>query len=263
MNMNLSRKMRILKLSGKEKRETNDEVVREIPFTIFLQGEEIITLQCSPDKLDYLAVGFLLSEGLIRHKRQIKDMNLNQKGGYIKINLENGSGSPENFFPGRVIGSGCSGAVSFFRDINLQDRTPFTSPGKVCYPQEKISGLMNKLQHRSSTFRATGGVHCCGLSNREEIEIFTEDIGRHNAVDKIFGECLVKEISTQDGIILTSGRVSSEILIKVAKRGVSIIASRSAPTDLAVELAEKLNLTLIGFARGRRMNIYTHRFRIN
>lgn len=96
------------------------------------------------------------------------------------------------------------------------------------------------------------------MCDSNDIIIFKEDIGRHNALDKIFGQALLEGIDTEDKIILTSGRISSEMLIKTAKRQVPMIISRSAPTSLAVEMAEKLGITLIGFARGEKMNIYTN-----
>ncbi len=116
---------------------------------------------------------------------------------------------------------------------------------------------MKEFQQKSSLFRKTGGVHSCALGTTEEIQVFADDIGRHNAVDKVFGECLLKDISTIDKVLLTSGRVSSEILLKVVKRQVPIIISPAAPTDLATDLAQKLNLTVIGFVRGKRMNVYS------
>jgi len=219
-----------------------------------------VTLQCSPDKLEYLAVGFLLSEGFIKKGTGIKHITLSEKGWYIRIDLEKNFPSVKDPSFKRVIGSGCSGAVTFYRGIDAQDCTPIKS--QVKYSHKGIVNLMRELQERSLTFKDTGGVHSCALCNQEGIEVFAEDIGRHNAVDKVFGECFIGGIFTQDKVILTSGRVSSEILIKVAKRKIPIIASHSAPTDLALGLAEKLNLTLIGFVRGQRMNIYTHNYRI-
>ncbi len=258
--MDLSKDIDIIQIISEEREKIKDQIVREIPLTILVNDNELVTLQCSPDKLKYLAVGFLLSEGFIKRGTKIKHINLNEKGWYVKIDLEGDSPIIENYPFKRVIGSGCAKAVTFYRDIDAQDCTPLKS--QVKYSHEEISNLMRKLQKGSLTFKHTGGVHSSALCSRKGIEIFAEDIGRHNAVDKIFGECFMREISTQDKAILTSGRISSEILIKVAKRKVALIASHSAPTDLAVGLAEKFNLTLIGFVRGHRMNIYTHSYRI-
>jgi FdhD protein len=110
--------------------------------------------------------------------------------------------------------------------------------------------------------RATGGVHSAALCDTRNIIVLSEDIGRHNAVDKIFGECILNDITTDDHIIITSGRVTSEILLKVAKRNIPIIVSKCAPTNLGVRLAADLGVTLVGFVRGKRMNVYTHAGRI-
>jgi FdhD protein len=127
----------------------------------------------------------------------------------------------------------------------------------------QIFSLMREFQHRSEVFKNTGGVHSAALSDGERLLIFAEDIGRHNAIDKIFGECLWENTPTEDRAIITSGRISSEILFKAVKRGVPIIISRSAPTDLAVRTAQDLGITLVGFVRARKMNIYANNWRIS
>jgi len=111
-------------------------------------------------------------------------------------------------------------------------------------------------------FKATGGVHSAALCHTKGIFVFSEDIGRHNAIDKIFGECVLRDIPTDDHMIITSGRISSEILLKVARRNIPILISKSAPTNLGVRLADELGISLIGFVRGKKMNIYTNRWRL-
>lgn len=258
--MSLSKSVNIVRLTSEKREKLKDEIVREIPLTILVNDKKLATLQCSPDKLKYLAIGFLLSEGFIRRETKIKHIGLNKKGWYIRIDLEKDFPSDKNSPFKRVIRSGCSGAAAFYRDIDAQECAPLKS--QVKYSHEGIFGLMEELEERSLTFKSTGGVHSCALCNQEGIEIFAEDIGRHNAVNKVFGECFMRGIPVRDKAILTSGRVNSEILIRIAKQQVPIIASGSAPTDLAIDLAEKLNLTLIGFVRRHRMNIYTHNYRI-
>ena len=127
---------------------------------------------------------------------------------------------------------------------------------------QEIFDLVKGFQHHSLIFKTTGGVHSAALCDNRNILLFADDIGRHNAVDKIFGEALLKDIPTDDRIILTSGRIPSEILLKVAKRRIPIIISVSAPTNLGVKLAADLGITLIGFVRGKRMNVYTNDWRI-
>ena len=122
--------------------------------------------------------------------------------------------------------------------------------------------MVKKFQMKSELYKTTGGTHSAALSDGENILIFHEDIGRHNAVDKVIGDAFLQQIRLDDKILITSGRVSSEILLKVAKGGIPLLVAISAPTDMAVELANKLGITLIGFARGKRMNVYTHEERI-
>ena len=127
---------------------------------------------------------------------------------------------------------------------------------------QSIIQLTNEVQSMSDLFRSTGGAHAAALCEGDRVLVFKEDIGRHNAVDKVFGECLIKDVETDGKIFLTSGRISSEILLKTVRRGIAIVASRSAPTSLAVQFAEKAGIALVGFVRGRRMNIYSNAYRI-
>lgn len=256
---NLTREIEIVKITPEESKKIKDRIVCEVPLTIILNGIRLIKLKCSPDRLEYLALGFLLSEGLIKRDTRVRYVRLNRERWEVRIEVENEIKDRLLFFE-RRIASGCGGGIAFYREIHLSNYAFLE--GKPRYFHKDISCLMEELQKKSLTFKITGGTHCCGLGSKKGIEVFAEDIGRHNAVDKVFGECFVKKVPTEDKIILTSGRVSSEILIKVASQKVPVIVSRSAPTDLAVELAEKLGVTLVGFARGNRMNIYTHPSRI-
>ena len=128
---------------------------------------------------------------------------------------------------------------------------------------EECFHLMNTLQQSSTTFRQTGGVHNTALCDRNNILISRMDIGRHNALDKIYGHCLRNDISVKGKIIAFSGRISSEILLKVSKIGCEIVLSKSAPTKLALQLAHDLVITVVGFIRHDSCNIYTHPHRID
>lgn len=121
---------------------------------------------------------------------------------------------------------------------------------------------MEQFQNHCRVYRETGGTHGAALCDRHNILVSSEDIGRHNAIDKVLGECFVKDIATADRIMLTSGRVSSEILRKIALRNVPILASISAPTDLGVKLAADCGMTLLGFIREGRINGYTNTWRL-
>jgi FdhD protein len=255
-----AQELNITRLSSGRIYMEKDWIIKEIPFTILVNGQEIVTLLCSPHKLEYLAVGFLLSEGLIKNNALIKGVSLGKDGYYADVKADRDLKIPQDLFRKRLISSGCGRGPSFYDSQDIVDCRPLNSDVQINYGQ--IIDLMRAFQAKSSLFKKTGGVHSAALSSPHEIEIFAEDIGRHNAIDKIFGECFLKNVSPRNKIILTSGRISSEIVIKVAKRKIPIIISRAAPTDLAVRLAEKMRLSIIGFARGKRMNIYSHNFRV-
>ena len=158
-----------------------------------------------------------------------------------------------------IASSGGRGTNSYSTDAS-ETGAEIKAQLKISAPE--VSILVEEFVQRSKVFKATGGVHSAALCDATKILLFSEDIGRHNAIDKIFGECLLKEVPTDDHIVVTSGRVSSEILLKVARRNIPILISKSAPTNLGVKLATQLGMTLIGFARGKRMNAYASSWRI-
>lgn len=249
----------VQRVTEEGRRETEELVTRELPLTIIINEHELTTLLCSPDKLDYLAIGFLFSEGLISHKDEIKKVLVDDRRGVVRVETtEKRDFKDETPFK-RLITSGC-GAGSFYRAADMQNMTEVTSQIQIS-PVE-VFARVREFQHHSETFKATGGVHSAALCDNENILLFADDIGRHNAIDKIFGECILKDIPTDDRIIITSGRIPSEILLKVAKRRIPIIISVSAPTDLGVKLAANSGITLIGFVRGKRMNVYTNAWRV-
>jgi len=258
--MDKTKELDIVRISSETIDTKKDLVIREIPFSILVNGKEIVTLLCSPDKLNYLAVGFLLSEGLIKSASIIKSITIGKDGNYADVELDENLQIPQGFFQKRIISSGCGRGAYFYNPDDIKDCNPVASDIRLSY--NLIFDLMKEFQEKSDLFKKTGGIHSSALCNQNKIEIFAEDIGRHNTVDKIFGECLLNHVSTENKIILTSGRISSEILVKIIKRKIPVIISRAAPTDLAVGLAEKMGVTVIGFVRGKRMNIYTHKFRI-
>jgi FdhD protein len=167
--------------------------------------------------------------------------------------------SPDVMFK-RLITSGCCRGSIYYTAADTQNIRPIASKMKLS--ADNIFNMMKEFQQRSEVFRATGGVHSAALCDGNRIMLFSEDIGRHNAIDKIFGHCLLNNIPTEEHAIMTSGRVSSEILFKVLKRNIPIILSKSAPTASGVKLANDAGITLVGFVRGKRMNIYTNDWRV-
>jgi FdhD protein len=242
---------------GTDKAKTQDDTVAaEYNLTIHLDNEELVTLHCSPDKLDYLAAGFLFSEGLIKEKEDLKEIVLDEKKGLIEITTEGRARLPHDTVSRRSIGS--SGG----RGISLHAVDQRTIESKRTISPSEIFILMEKFLRQSKVYAATGGVHSAALCDTRRILLFSEDIGRHNAIDKVFGECLLKALPTDDHIVITSGRVSSEIVNKIARGSIPIVISKSAPTNRGIELAADLGITLVGFVREGRMNLYTHTRRV-
>ncbi len=237
----------------------DDFVIREFPLTLVVNGQELVTLLCSPADLKYLAVGFLLAEGLISSKEDIKKLLVDDIRGIIRVEVSAGIAHSDEIFK-RFISSGCGRGTSFYSAADAGTISRVESD--LVITSSAVTSLFREFQHRSQLFQKTGGVHSAAICNTEKILVFAEDIGRHNAVDKIFGRCLLDGLPTADKLILTSGRISSEVLLKVARRNVPVLASKSAPTDLGVRLATDLGITLLGFVRGGRMNVYAHEGRI-
>jgi len=254
------RELQLKKFTREEATEVSDIVAAEIPFTIFFNHQEIVTLLCTPSYLKELGVGFLQSEGFIKNKNDILFIHLDDQRGSINVITEGESKIALNTLGKRAVTSGCGKGTIFYNVID----SLYCKDNQIemyLEPQQ-IYKLMHTLQHGANLFLETGGTHSAALSDGNEMIILREDIGRHNAIDKIFGECLLNDSDLSEKVILTSGRISSEIVIKLAKRSVPIVISCSAPTGLAVELAQKTGITLIGFTRGEKMNVYTNDWRI-
>ena len=250
----------ILRLTKEGRSRVEEAVAGEIMVTIFLNDQELVTLLCSPKNLDHLTVGFISSEGLLKNKEEIKKIEVDEWLGVVRIETTRGIEPNSRFFSKRLITSGCGGGASFY---SVSDAARQKVESQIKISADEIFACTNEFQHRSEVYLATHGVHSAALCDRKSILVFAEDIGRHNAIDKIFGECLLEDIPTDEHMIITSGRISSEILHKVAKKGIPIIISISAPTNLGVRIADSLGITLIGLVRGKRMNVYTNAWRVN
>jgi FdhD protein len=257
---NETEKFSILKLTERGSSSIDDVVAKEFPLTIILNNQELVTLLCSPMNLRYLAVGFLFSEGLIKSKDEIKKIIVDDRRGVVRVETEGDVELAKDVLFKRLITSGCGRGVSFYSAADAQGQVKVES--RIEISTLEVLALVKEFQNRAQIYRATGGVHSAALCDIRDILVFSEDVGRHNAIDKIFGECILNDIATDDHIIITSGRISSEILLKVARRNVPLIVSKSAPTNLGLRLAADLGVTLIGFVRGKRMNVYTHDWRI-
>ncbi|MHB1392365.1 MAG: formate dehydrogenase accessory sulfurtransferase FdhD [Clostridia bacterium] len=258
--MDLTRDIPIIKYENGTISSVADMVVKEYALTIMLDGEEFITLLCTPSSLDCLAVGFLLSESVIKSKNDIGKIRIDEEKGIIEVSTIESSIIAKRLLGKRTMTTGCGKGSTFYNALDSISCKKVSSD--IGISAHAILELMREFNKRSELFLSTGGVHSVALAAAASILLFHEDVGRHNAMDKVIGEASLKDIELSDKIVLTSGRVSSEMLIKAAKGRIPVIISRSAPTDLAVELAEQLGIAVIGFARGQRMNVYSNPGRI-
>ncbi len=240
-------------------RETAEDVVaQEVPFTLNLGEKELVTLLCSPFDLDDLARGLLFTSGLIKNLSEIKRITMDRQHWSCYIEVTNRE--VENLMFKRLYTSGCGRGTLFYNALDIMHRTKIISEFKI--NSAAVEGLMLDFQRRSEVYLKTGGAHSAALADGNGILVFREDIGRHNAIDKAIGCALLQDRPFKDSILITSGRISSEVVFKAKKCGIPIIISRAAATNQAVRLAREMDLTLVGFARGRRMNVYSAEERI-
>lgn len=252
--MDVTKKYIIKKYQNEEVDEVEDLVVCEYPLTIFLNDQEFITLLCSPKSLKNLSIGFLYSEGIIKSVSDIDSINIDEKMGYAYIKIGNVSKFAKQLYGKRVITTGCGKGSIFYNALDSLKCKQFKNNLDMDY--KKLLDIMKLFNKKSELFLETGGVHSVGLIDGDDILYFEEDIGRHNALDKIIGSCLIDNVNIEDKAIITSGRITSEIVLKCAKLGIGCIISRSAPTNLAIDTGKKLNIEIIGFARGNKLNVY-------
>ncbi len=230
------------------------EIIEEAPLTLFINGQEWVTLMCTPIGLEQLVLGFLSAESIINCLEDVELLDITHRGAVADVWLRHSVALPQR----RVLTSGCAGGVTF---VDLAaTRFPVQSDRQVTRPQ--ILALMQKLQDAAALYSRSQGVHTSALSNGERLLVVAEDVGRHNTLDKIRGECLQCNIPTAGNILLTTGRISSEMLRKAADMEVPVVVSRTSPTSLSLALAKAWGITLIGYVRGRRLRAYSGTWRL-
>jgi FdhD protein len=255
-----TRFLKVLRVDGKGATKERDLVARESPVTIFVNDVDLVTLLCSPKDIECLAVGFLFTEGLINGKEDIRSILADEDEGVVWVETVGGKEPPGDILAKRVVTTGCGRGWSLMDSSSL--KKVLKRAGDLKVESGQVALLMKEFQEKSMVYKRTGGVHSAGLADHRGIVAFGEDVGRHNAIDKVLGRCILESVDTKGLVLMTSGRVTSDLLIKAARAGIPIIISRSAPTDISVRLARNLGVTLVGFARGSRMNVYSNEWRI-
>jgi FdhD protein len=211
---------------------------------------------CTPIHLEAMAVGVLFNEGIIETMAEVADVRLCEHGDNVDVWLQRAVSQPSSWR--RT--SGCAGGMTAV-DLLAKPNISLSSINFTVDPNA-IGALVEQLFEAQSLYRETGGVHTSALSDGENMLISAEDIGRHNTLDKIAGLSLMNGIFPEKRILITTGRISSEMLQKAARLNAPILISRTSPSSLSIEMAERYGITLIGYARKHRYNVYSNSQRV-
>ncbi len=235
--------------------------IREVPLTIILNNREVVTLLCTAKEPRLLAIGFLKSDAFLNKPEDITGLQITNKPDCILVEVTTDHDPWQGRTIQRSITSGCGKGTNFNRNMQTISRRTINSELQVT-PKQVIE-LTRELHSRSKLYGKTRGCHNSSLCSPEEMLVFHEDIGRHNAIDMICGHCFLNNISVNDKIIVTTGRVTSEILLKIVRIGVPVIISTAVATSMAVDLAQKTGVTLIGDTGDEGFRVYNSAGRIS
>ena len=231
----------------------------ERPVTVHMNDVEVATIQATPHDLEEMAAGFLVAEGLMADRDALTAIDVDHKRGLVYVTTT--EAVPDDMvYKTRYVTSGCGKGITFSSVGHARGLDRISSEVRV--ESQVLYDLMGQLARAATAYRDTGGMHACGLARGAGLLIVREDVGRHNALDKLLGRAWLDRVPTGDAVLLTTGRISYEMAVKAAKAKVPVAVSRTAVTDLAGEIANELGVTLAGYARGGKMTVYTHPHRI-
>lgn len=244
---------KVLKVTESSRQEVDDPVAIEKRLNLAVNGKHALSFYCTPFMIRELVVGFLMTEKIIKGSWCAERMSI-EYGDEVNVDVPaEGKVSME----GKVITSGCIGGVTISKKFENKD-----SHSSFKIDRASLIERFKEFQNISEPYRLTGCMHSAAITNGKRILVSADDIGRHNAVDKVIGYCLMEDIALEESIMLVSGRLSSEIGSKCSIWNIPIVVSRTAPTLMSIEIAEKQGVTMVGFLRGKRFNIYTYPERI-
>lgn len=242
-------------VDGSNPRDIEGEIVDEGHACISVNGEELATFMCTPSDLENLALGFLYNEGIIDNLDDVRQIHVSKATTCVDVWLRDMNYSR----PSRaIVTSGCGGGVTF--DDLSGKHEPLNS--ELSAMPEHLADLMQQMLQGAASYKRARGIHTAVLADNENILLQVEDVGRHNCLDKLAGAVLKQGVETKDKILLSSGRISSEMINKARRLQTPIVCSRTSPTSLSVALAETWNMTIVAYIRNKRMRIYTHPERI-
>lgn len=224
-------------------------VVEERPLTLFLNGQEIVTMMTIRDFPDYLAVGYLLNQHMLRDDDEITGIDYDEDIETVVVRTRRATNYEEKLRK-KTLTSGCAQGTLFGDMMEQFDATVLPADAKL--RTSWIYALSRKINTQPSLYLTAGAIHGCVLCQGDTPLIYLEDVGRHNAIDKIAGYMFLNRIPAGDKLFYTTGRLTSEMVIKTVQMGIPILISRSGFTAWGVELARQAGLTLIGRAKGKR-----------
>jgi FdhD protein len=239
------------RMSGLDQEGTPVEtaVVVERPLTLFLNGQEIVTMMTIGDYPDYLAVGYLINQNMLTAEDRIAGIDYDEELETVVVRTDRATDF-EQKLKKKTLTSGCAQGTVFGDLMERFDQIAL--PPDAVLKTSWIYSLSKQINLTPSLYLAAGAIHGCCLCEADRPLVYMEDVGRHNAIDKIAGYMRLKGLSAADKLFYTTGRLTSEMVIKTVQMGIPILISRSGFTAWGVDLARKANLTLIGRAKGKR-----------
>jgi FdhD protein len=254
-------RIRVRRYRDGAEEHVDEAVVTERTVEMLVNGTRIARVQCLPFLLREWAVGYLLTSRVADSAGQIREVTVNQEVLRVSVDAEIDPERIRELAEHGSVASGCAGGAFDAQVSDLLDCDRGINM-MLDVSAAAVPGLMKQFQTMSPLFRATGGVHSAAIIQDGQFVAFADDIGRHNAVDKVVGACALKRVPLDTIFLVTSGRISLEVALKAARLRIPVVISPSAPTDRAIEVAARVHTTLIGFARGRRMTVYSADWRV-
>jgi FdhD protein len=231
-------------------------LARELPYTLFVNDREILSIATLPTHLRELFIGFLVSEGVLLQPEEILECSVDHAARIVRVELD----APEERLAGLqkkgMLTSGCAGGVIF--SVEAAQAPEQIERKHISLKVSTILERMKELDLFPGLYGVTRGVHASSVADSQGTLMTLEDLGRHNAVDKIAGHCFLNSIDASDKLLLTTGRITSEVLIKAARSNFPVIISRSSASSVAIATAKAQRIDVATYVRGGRFNYFSH-----
>jgi len=230
-------------------------IAGEYPLTLYVDKQEIVTLMTLGAAPEALTIGYLRNQRLVGSLDEIASVQVDWEVNAVSVTTRHGQGIAASRTEKRTVTTGC-GQGTVFGDL-MAEIDDIHLPAEATLSEETLYGLLDSVRHHESIYKQAGAVHGCALARGSEILMFVEDVGRHNAVDAIAGKMWLDDLDGGDKIFYTTGRLTSEMVIKTAQMGIPFLVSRSGLTQMGWEIARKLGMTMIGRAQGKHYLLFT------